>query len=219
MSGTSARELRPIMIAIAVAMFAPSGSADAKGCHETSDVVGVEHCSSFGEWSRQSDAPRLFLELAYFHRELRSLPVPFGPQQAFLTTDHGFAMRALYGLSPYLYSGIDLLGGVGAPFGNGYTESLVSTHAIIGAHAAVFRVALGAELAGGGRIESFQARATMSKRSDLQTRRELELRGTATLFSTERISFGLVAGHSLIDHGDYTLMISLGGHARARDGM
>ena len=53
----SRRRWRSAMKALLVIAFvgAAAPRAHAKGCHETSNVVGYEHCSRFGSWSRDQD--------------------------------------------------------------------------------------------------------------------------------------------------------------------
>ncbi len=62
------------LLGLILAMVALSITrADARGCTEHSDVVGLQHCSHFGTWSRDDDQfPRLWLDVGYARKSYRS---------------------------------------------------------------------------------------------------------------------------------------------------
>jgi hypothetical protein len=229
--------MKTIAVMVALAMLAPR--AEAKGCHEISDVVGYEKCSRFGTWSPDLSYPRASFDVGYLHRSFASQPfVLGGPGSPLVVTeptdlDTGGSMPGWFRVRIH----VDDLFYVGADFGAGWlsqvpvsgapvTDSVIGTaHALVGARFLDTRlVSLGVELAGGGRIvglDSCDAKtmACASDTSVLQTHRELELRAVADIWLAPRFTLDIGYGRSVIDRGDSSLMISLGFHFRAMDGV
>jgi hypothetical protein len=220
------------------ALIASTRPADAKGCHETSGVVGYHHCTWFGLWSRDLDMPRLIIDVGFMHRRFTSEPfVLTGDPRAVdaaagsdLAT--GVSMpgvyRILFGLGPLSYAGFDLGGGwlSRPPHELGETAATTfmgAAHLIGGLHVnPLWRVSTGVELAAGGRIVALSSCTTRPCPADsvtYQDRRELEARALVDLWLTPRFSIGGGYGHSLIDRDDWTWMVYLGIHIRPMDGM
>lgn len=207
--------------------------AHAKGCHEVSSVVGYEHCSWFGTWSRDTPVFPFWLDLTYYHHSYASEPYSLEASAAhtaapgdLATTAQGFLFRMLAGR--LVYAGIELGGGALSTRPRALDGAMPAFgsagegHLIVGAHVALWRFGLGAELAAGGRFEVLASCdphvAACMQASDTQARRELELRVHADLFLTPRWSLGVLAGKSAIDAGDRELLIYTGIHVRALDG-
>lgn len=223
---------------VIIAVLAAAHHAEAKGCHETSDVVGYHHCTRFAYmWSRESDSPRFTFELGYFYHRFTASSVNLGdaplvmggaaPDMA--TSAGGVAVRFIGGLNHVFYTGLEFDGGgndvMPHPIGTQPTDGLyMSPMAVFGAHVIErYRVALSAELAGGFRYDDFYACPSAMPKcttpDDSQTRRQLEGRLRAELFIHPHFSLAFSYGHSLIDSGDRTWMVSLGVHGRTMDGM
>ncbi len=222
-------------VAIAIAIVSASaGRADAKGCHETSYVVGFEHCSGFGEWSRDSDIPRLWIELGMFDHHYASHRFALGHTEqidqepsSLRTNTRGALLRIAGGLSRLFYVGGELeigdaeiesgLRGL-PPSGGGDAGAL---HAFAGLHAEVDRLSFATELATGFRSEAFYAcaSAACSQLSAGQNHGELEARFRGELFVAGGVSAALTFGQSLLDSRDHQIIVTLGFHIRAIDGM
>jgi hypothetical protein len=218
-----------VMAAVAVGTLAPS--AHAKGCHEISHVVGYEHCSRFGMWSRDQDIPSLRIEWGWVeHRfEARPFQLPTEPlvrtsaDGSLETVANGFAHRILYG-APLIYGGIELqaAGLSTQPAVPGLPASGVSVAAlgVVGAHASLGRFASAVELAGGARYTGYDYCAT--KDCPLYTDQgaaELEARARFDVFLGQHWSFTFAYAHSLIDRNDSSIFVFTGIHIRPMDGM
>ena len=224
--------MKAIWIAIVLAAVA-GARAEAKGCHETSYVVGLQHCSWFGKWSRDADVPRLWIDLGYFHHAYTSQPYTLGAEamtthetpNQFATSSSGIALRILGGIGDVFYTGLELQPGwidkvptVPGPIPN--DNEYFGMHWIAGVHASLFRFAGSAELAAGFRYEDFSycpQKACISDAS--QDRRELDARARIDAFITPEFSIGAMFGKSLIDADDYSMMLNFSIHVRAMDGM
>jgi hypothetical protein len=219
-----------------VAALAPR-AADAKGCHEVSDVVGLQHCSRFGMWSRDADLPRLWIDIGYFHQRFDS--EPFTLAAAPLATPHpldlatetsGVGLRFLGGIGHTFYTGFELLPGmvVDEPQGIGLQPTYgmsFAFHPIAGVHVERYRIALSAELAPGFRATEFVycAPGTTCKGANFsdetQARLELQARVRADFYLAPQLSIGVGYGRSLLDRDDHIFMVSGALHIRPMDGM
>ncbi|MBV8762191.1 MAG: hypothetical protein JO257_33175 [Deltaproteobacteria bacterium] len=219
---------------VIVALLAVSVRAYAKGCHETSQVVGYEHCTWFGTWSRDTPVFPLWFELTYYRHAFTAQPYTL--DGAALSTTPGDDLTAISGGPMFrilagrlLYAGLE--GGGGwlstLPHSYGATQpgwgGYMSGHIVGGAHVVLWRFGLGAELAAGGRwavLANCNAKADpmcMQVQSS-QTSREVELRARADIFIVPQWSLGVVVGKSLLDDNDHELLITTGFHVRALDG-
>ena len=217
--------MKPVVVLAALALAA--SRADAKGCREVSDVVGFEHCKSFGAWSPDDPgAITLWVELG-------------GLTEQFVAPDSGGAnhtmigftipMRVLYGIRRWLYVGGEL--GIGdifdaqalAPGPMPVTTSVfVTLHAIAGVHTRVWRFGLGTELAGG--LRAHDASTCIDKACSAgmdvgQTRAGIDARLRVDYFVTDMFSIGATIGNGVFEPSDHEVMLVFGVHARAIDGM
>ncbi len=222
------------LIAIVI-VAAGVGRADAKGCHETSYVVGFEHCSGFGEWSRDSDYPRIWLDLGYFDHHYPSHRFVLGHQElldsepASLRTDsRGGLLRVGVGLGRVFYVGGELeLGGANVEtglLGKDPEEAVsVAVHGFAGVHTEIGHVSFAGELATGPRGEDYDACASQDQRCTTleaaQGHFDLEARARVELFVQGHVSVGAMFGQSLIESSNHELMLTVGLHIRALDGM
>jgi hypothetical protein len=226
--------VRVVRALIAIALVLGAARAEAsKGCHEVSDVVGRQKCTFFGTWSRDAAVPALWLEVGFLERSFDAMPFNLDKSTALLerdpklaTTMYGTTMRMLMG--SILYGGLELdAAWDGAlPEAQGAIQPksglYMGSGAVFGAHVALWRVGFGAEVLAGGRVAGFSPCTNSKDCSDsgeLQARWLLDVRARVDLFAAPRFSIGAVIGHSLIDAHDTTLMITLGAHIRALDGM
>ncbi len=220
----------------ALAIIAVAGrAAAAKGCHETSHVVGHEHCTRFGNWSRDQPGPALVIDIGFVRHRFQSEPFSLGtgalsvaPTRGDLATVSAdpMANRILVGIDGLFYAGADFdMGwlstvprGSGTPAASGV---LGEAHAIGGVHIAEWRVSVGAELAIGGRFTALAPTAPpgVVVESAFATRRELEARATIDFWITPHLSLGGGFGKSLITTDDTRFFLYLGGHLKAMDGM
>lgn len=220
------------MLASALANLVASSPAHARGCTEHSDVVGLQHCSHFGEWSRDDPMPRLWFEVGYFHHTYESEPFTLAPAatvmstlDSFETGSAGLALRVIAGLGHVFYAGGEI--NLGAPelhVAIDPTPSYgfyVAPNAVAGAHVDVLRVGFSAELALGTRHESFiycpDKGCTYTENA--QNRGVVEARIGVDVFLTRHWTIGAKLGKSLIDADDTTFMLMTSGHIRAMDGM
>lgn len=232
--------MRALVIAAvvcAVIVVAAPHAAYAKGCHEVSDVVGLQHCSRFGRWSRDSDMPRLVLDIGYFSERYQSGPFMLGPtprtttQPLDLATGvSGMSIRGLGGIGHVFYTGFEIL--PGSTFQNPQTLGVqpsygmfIGLHGIAGVHVERYRVALAAELAYGLRSLELVHCVPGSDckgdnlSSDSQTDSELQARVRADFYFHPNLAIGAAYGESLVDRGERVLMFSASIHIRAMDGM
>lgn len=218
---------------VVLLVLALAGRAHAKGCHETSHVVGYEHCTWFGTWSRDTPVFPLWIEMTYYHHTFDAEPFTLdGAALAttsgdLATTANGPMFRVLAGR--LLYAGLEGGGGWIGDLPRAYGAmqpgfgGFMTGHVVGGAHVVLWRLGLGAEIAAGGRMTML---ANCDKRTDpscmqvqdMQTSRELAVRARADLFLAPQWSIGVVAGKSLIDANDRELLITTGFHVRALDG-
>lgn len=221
------------MRVVALLLMGLAARAEAsKGCHEISDVVGRQHCSFFGTWSRDAGVPPLWLEVGFLARSFDAMPFTLdktallaqGPRLA--TTMYGTTMRVLMGSIIYGGFELDAAWDGQLPEANGATQPAsglyLGSGAVIGAHVGLWRLGFGAELLAGGRVAGFSAcddSRTCSDTGEFQSRWLLDVRARVDVFAVPRFSIGAVIGHSLIDAHDTTLMLNVGFHIRALDGM
>jgi hypothetical protein len=111
------------------------------------------------------------------------------------------------------------------PRASGFTQPIGGTvmeGALVGgAHVSIWRLAVGVELAAGGRwleVETCEVKGCMPVTSS-DTRWQLELRARADWFIAPRFSAGVSYGRSVLDANDRTWMFGLSFHVRAFDGM
>jgi hypothetical protein len=218
-----------------LAVLALAHRVDAKGCHETSYVVGFEHCSEFAEWSRDFDWPRIAIEFGGFDHRFESdrfalgSPDTSGEPAALHTNVTGTMLHIAVGLGPVIYVGGDVQGG-----GASIVSSLrglppdasfyVATHAIAGLHTELAHIELGAELAAGVHLEQFSVCTVgtdkcMNDISDTQTGFDLELRARVAMYVANHVSIGVMYSHSVVDTYDHMLVATLALHVRTLDGM
>lgn len=220
-----------VLACVAIAAAAPR--AHAKGCHEVSNVVGYEHCSRFGAWSRDQPMFPLRFEWGWLHQDFPTHPftlpdVPIarvaserGMQN---TVTDGVAMRYLGG-NRLFYGGIELdtSGLVQEPQFAGLPASGVSWSIVTieGLHWSWWRFSLGAELATGLRVTvySYCGDQKSCALMDTEAGGVVEARVRAELFPTQHWSVGAMLGHSLIDATDRSFMVFTALHFRALDGM
>jgi hypothetical protein len=221
-----------VIAVIAVALIA--ARADAKGCHEHSDVVGFQHCSHFGMWSPDDPQnPRLWLELGDMTERFTLPSVSFvsgtGVEGAAAhATASAVALRVLYGLDAIFYVGGEVAFGglVEVPEqlprrATSDGASFASTRAIAGAHTVVRRFALAAELAAGMRYYDIGAcidDACMADPDVGHTRLEIDARARVDFLFSREGSIGVAVGNGLVDLGDHEVMVMLAVHIRAMDG-
>jgi hypothetical protein len=224
--------IRPAIAAIGV-VAGLAGRAEARGggCHEISLVVGEHRCRGFGEWSRDQDVPRLWIELGYFRHHYISHPFTLdrsglAPNIDYSTEAAGGSVRILGAFVSAVYTGVEFDAGYIAdvppiePKPN-FTDYF-GMNAVAGAHVSVFRFGLGAELAGGFRYQSLklcQHPKCVGDPGEDETRPLLEARARVEWFVTPEFSFGGTVGKSLIDSNDRTFLVVIGVHTRAMDGM
>ncbi len=230
--------MRAIAVVGCLAAVAMPRIARAKGCHEVSDVVGLQHCSRFGMWSRDADVPRLWIDLGYFHERFQSEAFTPGavarataPQPGALGTGvAGGSVRALVGIGRVVYTGGELLPGVvnDEPPVAGLQPTLGAMfgfHGVVGVHVERYRVALSAELATGFRVMQlgYCVPYTNCKSPDYwddnQARLELQARARVDVYLAPYWSLGVGYGHSLVDRDDHLWMVSTAIHIRPMDGM
>ncbi len=225
------------LAAVAIAALAPR-AAHAKGCHEVSDVVGLQRCSRYGTWSREADVPRLWIDIGWFYQRftsepftLAAAPLATAPATVGLGTGvSGAAVRWLGGLGHVLYVGGELMpGGVtDMPRVIGLQPTYgvyFGVHGVAGAHVERYRVGLSAELATGFRVTEFVycEPGTNCKgdnfSDDTQTRLELQARVRADFFLAPHWTIGVGYGRSLVDRDDHIMMVTTAVHIRPMDGM
>lgn len=219
-----------------VAVCALGRPTAAKGCHETSHVVGREHCTRFGNWSRDQPGPALVIDVGFVRRSFQSAPFSLGtgsltaaPTHAELATISADPMadRILVGIGDLFYAGADFSMGWLSTLPRGSSPAAASgvlgeAHAIGGLHVALWRVSLGTELAFGGRITALAPErppGATAAEATFATRREVEARATIDFWITPHLSLGGGVGKSLITTDDTRFFLYLGGHLRALDGM
>lgn len=221
--------MRALLITItAVASLAAiAARADAKGCHERSWVVGYEHCSRFGDWSRDQDVIPMVVEAGWLHRDYTIDPFQLSggrsaPAQRVI--GNGFVLRVLGGTRIF-YTGVEfdyayLTQAPDFANTNPITEEL-GVLAVAGAHASLWRLAGGIEFVAGYQHTTLDYCPTNADCADEigQSEGQVGARAHATLFLTPHLSAGVAYGHSLIERGDSTVMLTIGGHFAAIDAM
>jgi hypothetical protein len=225
-------------IGLAIAILVATRPADAKGCHEVSDVVGLQHCSRYGLWSRDAEMPRLWVQVDYFHHRFMAAPFTLGtaalstsPQPVDLSNvAEGAAFRTLVGIGPFLYVGGEMLvGGISQmpriP-GNQPNDSVyMGMHSVVGAHVERYRFALSGELAAGFRAAGwiYCVPGTDCKGvndlSEMQAPWELQGRLRVDAYIHPNWSIGVTYGLGLLDSNDRMVMVGTAIHARVMDGM
>ncbi len=221
-----------IRIAIVAFVLALAQRADAKGCHEVSEVVGRQRCSHFGTWSRDASAPPIWGEVMGGWNNFVAAPYTLDKAPLVTSGHEGLASQAAIAsframMGSLVYGGIELDAGAltTIPEASGPTPAVAATYLgavlVVGVHAALWRFGFGAELAAGGRAIDLEACATKgcSAPSDWQTHRELEARVRFDLFTAPRFSLGVMIGKSIVDSTGTTVMFGMSGHVRAMDGM
>jgi hypothetical protein len=210
----------------------------AKGCHEISDVLGYQHCSRYGLWSRDADTPRMWIDLGFFHRNFAADPTELGYAARSTTattpidpnsTANGFDWRIVGALSRVVYVGGEsqwgwINEGPALAADSGPGGPYFGFHALAGAHVEKYRFALAGELAAGVRLDElvYCLTPTCKGAGQLtagQARRELEARGRLDFFFSPEVSLGFGYGRSVIERGDSMWMINMSVHGRAMDGM
>jgi len=216
---------------VVIALVASVRAADAKGCHDSSAVLGYRHCTVFGAWSRDVDLPNLVVDFGFFQHDFVSGPFTLGsgtPDPAARATGASEgSMRVLVGLGRVIYVGGEIGGGVlrhVPPLAGGDDHSAdVMTHLIVGVHVSpVFRFSFGAELAAGGNIAQLsicQAKPCPDNTVDDEARAELEARVIGELWITPQLSLGVGVGKSLRATDDTMWMVFVGGHLAPMDRM
>ncbi len=205
--------------------------ADAKGCHEHSHVVGLEHCSQFADWSIDDDVPPLRVELAMFHTGFAVEPFMLGGTGAravapdrLATTANGGMLRVVGDVAGRFYVGGELaIGGLGVlprleiPDLAGIVY--FAPRAIGGWHVTFARFGLGAEVATGMRLASFGMCPT-TKCAELETQADaaVQLRVSADIYVAPRFSLGVRYGHGVVPVDEQELAFYFSIHVRPMDG-
>lgn len=214
----------------AVAVAAVATHAHAKGCHEVSHVVGYEHCTRFGTWSRDQDIPAIRIEWGWIEHRFDARPFQLPTEPLLRTQDgsletvaNGFAHRILYG-APLIYGGLELqaAGLTTQPIFPGLPPTGVSVAAlgVVGAHASLGRFAGALEVAGGARYTGYTYCATKNCALYVdQGAGELEARARFDVFLGQQLSFSFAYAHSVIDRDDSSVFVFFGIHIRPMDGM
>lgn len=228
-----------VVVALGLALAMPR-YAHAKGCREISDVVGIERCKRYGQWSRESSLPRLWVDTAFLAQHIAvqpyslatppAAPLTLGggvsPHEATANT-YGYVQGVRYAFNPMLYTGLDFgwAWAVTPPVMPGpptlHAMDFV-THVIAGAHVERFRVGLAGEVAVGPQIAAFDDcpdRACSVGKSVLQVTTDVEARVRLDFFLHPQFSLGVGYGQSLVTPDAHSLTIGLGIHVRALDGM
>jgi hypothetical protein len=215
---------------VVIALVVAARPADAKGCHDSSAVVGYRHCTGFGPWSRDVDMPELVVDFGFLQHDFASGPFMLDGQRvpAAVATgaSEGF-MRILVGLGQVLYVGGEVGGGVlrhVPPLALGDTHSVdVMSHALVGVHVSpLFRFSFGAELAAGGGVAELsicQVKPCRDSDVDEEFRAELEARVIGEVWITPQLSLGVGVGKSLRGSDDTMWMVFFGGHLVPMDRM
>jgi hypothetical protein len=225
-------------VVIAAALLGATHVAHAKGCHETSKVVGLEHCSRFGDWSRDQHVPALWVDVGGGQHHYLSDPftlhttqlqsAQLGATDLSTTETSPFDVRILGGIGGIFYTGLELGGGflTTKPRYDGVTPTTGGGGellAVAGVHVGIWRFSVGGEVAAGEHGLTMMpdcGGATCPKTDETtQSHRELEMRANADLWITPHYSLGASVGKSLVDPDDARFMIYLGIHVRAFDGM
>ena len=223
--------MKALLVIVLVAGLAPR--AHAKGCHEVSNVVGYEHCTRFGSWSRDQDVFPFHVEMGWIHQSFTARPFTLSDQpvaraaadgSSLGTVADGGAVRWVGGTRLF-YGGFEMdTSGLttqpqfaGLPAG-GATWSFLG---VFGAHASLWRFAFGAELATGGRVTlySYCGNEKECALEDTQGSGVLDARIRVDMFPAQHWSLGFMYGHSLIDHDAQSFIVYTGVHFRALDGM
>ena len=82
-------------------------------CRTQRHVVGLQHCGHFGEWSRDEDVVRVWVDIGYVRHTYRSDPFTFVPGAStagmapFPTTGDASILRVLVGIGPVFYGGLE----------------------------------------------------------------------------------------------------------------
>ena len=206
--------------------------AEAKGCTEHSDVVGLQHCSHFGTWSRDDDMPRLWFDLVFALHEYRFDHLSLAPgvfaamePGTVPTEGNGLVLRGLGGLGHVFYVGFEMTIGNASvqptPDPPPSSTFYVAPNLIAGVHHDLLRIGWSAELAAGYRHENFEYCPTTGCMA-IDADRDgvvLEARIGADLYLTSHWSIGLRAGKSLLEDNDTSFMVFTSAHIRAMDGM
>jgi len=217
-----------------VAGLALPRAVHARGCHETSDVVGYHHCSWFGvDWSRDADTPRLSFDIDYYFRHFEADPfslgsaplVATGGPTDFHATSSGEAWRVLVGFGHFVYTGVEIDGGsldrVPRTVGTPVVEGLeLAPYALAGVHLYErYRIAVSTELAAGFRYDDFEACNTSDCPDVSQWKPDVQARVRADVFIHPHVSLGIGYGESVIDSNERIFMVGISLHGRAMDGM
>jgi hypothetical protein len=222
--------MKALLVIALVAALAPR--AHAKGCHEVSDVVGYEHCSRFGAWSRDQDMFPFHMEIGWIHQDFNARPFTLSDEPvarvagdgAFGTVADGVAVRWLGGTRLF-YGGFELdsSGLTNQPQFPGLPADGASWSflGVVGVHASLWRFAVGAELASGARVTlySYCGNEKECALEDTQSVGVVDARVRVEMFPTQRWSVGVMYGHSLLEHDAQSLIVYTGFHLRALDGM
>jgi hypothetical protein len=227
--------VRAIVVVALALVLAVQRYAHAKGCHEISDVVGIERCRRYGHWSRESGWGRAWVDLDFVGQHLAvppyslagspATPMTVGAvaQQRETTLNmYGYAQSVRYAFSRLFYTGFELGWGAasllpvmpGAP--TGATGDLF-THVIAGAHVERFRLGLAGELAVGPNLGDCSDRGCGGRKVVVRT--DAEARVRLDLFLHPQFSLGVGYGQSLVTPDAHSLIIGLALHFRALDGM
>jgi hypothetical protein len=223
-----------VVLAVVAAMTA---RAHAKGCHERSHVVGYQHCGRFGEWSPDTDAPLLWVDIGELTERFdthASEVVGGDVVHGGLThaTGVGFAVRVLVGwrVAPRLalYAGGEAEAGglvdrsellVGAL---DRESDFFAAHAVAGARTVVGRIGLASELAAGGRyagvIGCIDAACKVGADAT-GSRGELDVRVRADYWFASVGSVGVALGQNLFDANNREVLAVVTVHGRAWDGL
>jgi|HubBroStandDraft_6_1064221.scaffolds.fasta_scaffold69518_4 hypothetical protein len=223
--------MKALLVIALVAALAPR--AHAKGCHEVSNVVGYEHCSRFGAWSREQAIFPFHMEVGWIHQDFTARPFTLSDEpvarsatdsNSYGTTADGVAVRWLGGTRLF-YGGfeMDTSGLTNQPQFVGLPAAGASWSflGVFGAHVSLWRFAVGAEIAAGARVTlySYCSGGKSCGLEDTQDTGVLDARVRVEMFPAQRWSLGVMFGHSLLDRDAESLIVYTGFHMRALDGM
>lgn len=237
---------RHAFVLASTALLLASPARASKSCVETSDVVGEQRCSRYGDgWSSEGSLP-LTLEFGLVRTTFglggRDFSAKFGkngPEAyrfdggtfASEARTYGFSLRATGFLSPFVYVGFEQSFGFGHAEGGSFQAGTyaVSTASGLNTIAAVFgvpfgvRVSLGklalrGEVFGGLTILTLNQDANGARASGTWVGGAVEARGYLDLWLANDTTFSVMVGQDLLGHDDRRLGLVLTYHGRAYDG-
>lgn len=201
--------MRAIVILVTLVVSTTVAHAH-RACEEVSNIVGRQHCATFGNWGTSGAWPGLEVDTEILHERfglggsLVAARATTEPTSADLNA-WGVRERLAWKMFGPSYLGIEFdLGGID----DGTRISpMIAGRFVAGVHALVTSAfMISGELAAGGRAFTGNSSGV------------LEARVRLDWWATPHLTVGGSVGTSLIDRDDHTLTFGLGGHLRAFDG-